>query len=83
MRSPGSDGERADMDTRDRLIKLEVEVVHLREKLDEAGRKVTEMHTLLMESRGAWKFMLAAAGLASGATALAIKVLPWLGGAPR
>lgn len=46
-------------DTRDRLIALEVKVDHLTERLDDYGRKVTEMHDLLQSAKGArWMLMI-------------------------
>ncbi len=46
-------------DTRDRVIRLEEEVKHLKRKIDDMDRKVTEMHYLLLHAKGAkWMLMI-------------------------
>lgn len=47
-----------DMETRERVVALEVEVRHLQKSVDEMGAKVTEMHQLLTQARGAKWFMI-------------------------
>lgn len=46
---------------RDRLVKLETQFEHLDEKLDEAAKKITEMHDVLMKASGAkWAVIITA-----------------------
>jgi hypothetical protein len=40
-------------DTRDRVIRLEEQMRAMREEQDEMSAKVTEMHQLLLQARGA------------------------------
>lgn len=66
-------------DSRDRLIRLEVEVTHLTQKLDELGEKVTEMHDVLLKARGfQWLMigLIAAVGFVAGKVG---GILTWLG----
>lgn len=44
-----------DVDTRDRVIRMETELKALKEDVDKMGAKVDEIHTLLTEARGAQK----------------------------
>lgn len=54
----------SDDDTRDRLIRLEVEVTHLTAKLEDMADKVSEMHDVLMKATGAkWLLFAIIAGL--------------------
>jgi hypothetical protein len=54
----------AEPDTRDRLIRLEVEVTHLTNKLEDVSDKVSEMHDVLMKATGAkWLLFAIIAGL--------------------
>jgi hypothetical protein len=58
---------------RDRVAKLEVQMTHLTEKLDDTHKKVEEMHAILLQAKGArWVIV----GLA-GVTGLAAKFVPW------
>jgi hypothetical protein len=54
-----------DVDTRDRVIRMESELKALKEDVDKMGTKVDEIHTLLTEARGAQK---------------AVRFLIWLSG---
>lgn len=54
-----------DIDTRDRVIRMETELKALKEDVDKMGAKVDEIHTLLTEARGAQK---------------AVRFLIWLSG---
>lgn len=54
-----------DVDTRDRVIRMETELKALKEDVDKMGAKVDEIHTLLTEARGAQK---------------AVRFLIWLSG---
>lgn len=54
---------------RERVAKLEVQMVHLNEKLDDTHKKVEEMHAILLQAKGArWVIvgLVGVAGLASG-----------------
>lgn len=56
-------------DTRDRVIALERDVKHLSEQMDEMADKVSQMHTLLMQAKGArWAVlsMVAIGGFVAG-----------------
>lgn len=44
-----------DIDTRDRVIRMETELKALKEDVDKMGAKVDDIHTLLTEARGAQK----------------------------
>lgn len=65
-----------DPDERDRLIKLEIETIHLSKKVDEMAKQIDEMHDLLMQAKGAKLILL---GLASVVGFLSAKVAGWTG----
>jgi hypothetical protein len=66
-------------DTRDRLIALEVQVRHLADDHKDTHKKVTDLHDLMMQARGArWVLLLVAAG-AGFAASWIHKLLPWVG----
>lgn len=44
-------------DTRDRVIRMEAELKSLKEDVEEMGKKVDNIHTLLTEARGAQKIV--------------------------
>lgn len=44
-------------DTRDRVIRMEAELKSLKEDVEDMGKKVAEIHTLLTEARGAQKLI--------------------------
>ncbi len=67
-------------DTRDRVIRLEAEVESLSEKVTSMDAKVTAMHELLLQAKGARWFLIAAAGLGGFISAKLTMFLPWLGG---
>ena len=52
-------------DTRDRVVRMEVELKALKDDVEKMGSKVDEIHTLLTEARGAQK---------------AVRFLIWLSG---
>lgn len=66
-------------DTRDRVIRLEAEVESLSEKVTSMDVKVTAMHDLLLQARGAKWFIFAAAGVGGFISAKLSLFLPWLG----
>jgi hypothetical protein len=54
---------------RERVAKLEMQMAHLSEKLDDTHQKVGEMHAILLQAKGArWVIvgLAGVAGLASG-----------------
>lgn len=67
-------------DTRDRLIALEVKVDHLTTKLDATAGKVDELHSLLMQARGARWAIIGVAALAGFISAKLGPLTAWLGG---
>jgi hypothetical protein len=67
-------------DTRDRVIRLEAEVEALGEKVSAMDVKVTAMHELLLQAKGARWLLIAAAGLGGFISAKLAPFLPWLGG---
>lgn len=70
-------------DTRDRLIALEAKVGYQDAKLTEMSAKVSEMHALLTQARGARWAIFTMVGLASFAGWFVAKSLPLLSLLPR
>lgn len=70
-------------DERDRLIRLETQFEHLEEKLEDTHKKVTQMHDLLMQAKGARWVIICAAGLSGAVTAFAVKFFPFFGPLPK
>lgn len=56
-------------DTRERLVKLEVEVENVEEQLKEIGKKVNAMHDVLMQASGAKWVLISVAALIGFVTA--------------
>lgn len=50
-------------DTRDRVVAVERDVKHLSAQMDDMGSKVSEMHELLMQAKGARWAMVALVGI--------------------
>lgn len=76
----GDDMERPD---RDRITKMEVEIVHLSNQVNRMAKQVAEMHDLLQQARGAKYFIIAAAAVGGF---LSSKLAVWsgiIGGLPR
>jgi uncharacterized protein YPO0396 len=65
-------------DTRDRVIKVESDLEHLKKQVDDMSSKVTELHTLLMQARGARWAILAMAAIGGFVSAKLSAFLPWL-----
>jgi hypothetical protein len=61
---------------RERVAKLEVEMVHLNEKLDDTHKKVEEMHAILLQAKGARWVIVGLAGVAGLASGLVAKLMP-------
>jgi uncharacterized protein YPO0396 len=70
-------------DTRDRVIALEVKVQHLEDKLDKAATKITEMHDVFMQARGARYVIIAAAAIGGAIAGFMVKFIPWTVGLPK
>lgn len=49
-------------DTRDRVIALEVKVVHLSDQLETANKKLDVMFDMLTQAKGGWKLALGFTG---------------------
>lgn len=70
-------------DTRDRVIALEVEVRTLDEKLTGMARKVDEMHSFLLQAKGARWAIIAMASVGGFLAGTAAKLFPWLWSLPK
>ena len=66
-------------DTRDRVIRLEAEVEALSGKVTSMDAKVTAMHELLLQAKGARWFLIGAAALGGFISAKIAPFLPWFG----
>lgn len=65
-------------DTRDRLIALEVQVRHLAEAHKDTHAKVTELHNLLLQARGARWMILTVAAATGFAASWLPKLAHWI-----
>ena len=70
-------------DTRDRVIKLESDLRHLTDSVESMSTKVTAMHDLLQQARGARWLILTAAALGGFVSAKLAAFMPWLTFTPR
>jgi hypothetical protein len=70
-------------DTRDRVIKLESDLRHLTDSVEGMSAKVTAMHDLLQQARGARWLILTAAAIGGFVSAKLAPLLPWLSLTPR
>jgi hypothetical protein len=68
---------------RERVAKLEVQMTHLADKLDDTHKKVEEMHAILLQAKGARWVIVAMAGVAGLASGLVAKLMPWTTAWPR
>lgn len=68
---------------RERVAKLEVQMMHLTEKLDDTHQKVEEMHSILLQAKGARWVIIGLAGIAGLASGLMAKFAPLFGTWPR
>lgn len=64
---------------RERVAKLEVQMNHLSAKLDDMHQKVEEMHSILLQAKGARWVIIGLAGIAGLASGLIAKLTPWSG----
>jgi len=70
-------------DTRDRVIKLESDLKHLTDSVESMSAKVTAMHDLLNQARGARWLILTAAAIGGFVSAKLAAFVPWLSFPPR
>lgn len=70
-------------DERDRLMKLETQFAHLKSQLDDTHEKVTVMHDLLMQAKGAKWFIVGMAAIAGFAASFMAKMFPYFGSMPK
>jgi hypothetical protein len=70
-------------DTRDRVIKLESDLQHLTNAVESMSAKVTAMHDLLNQARGARWLILTAAAIGGFISAKLAAFVPWLSVTPR
>jgi hypothetical protein len=61
---------------RERVAKLEVQMMHLSNKLDDTHKKVEEMHAILLQATGARWVIVGLAGVAGLASGLIAKLIP-------
>lgn len=60
-----------DIDTRDRVIRLETQVQHMSKTMDQMSTQVTELHSMLQQARGAkWVLILVWVGVGGAMTYL-------------
>lgn len=64
---------------RERVAKLEVQMNHLSAKLGDKHQKVEEMHSILLQAKGARWAIIGLAGIAGLASGLIAKLTPWSG----
>ena len=68
---------------RECVVKLEVQMAHLSEKLDDIHQKVEEMHAILLQAKGSRWVIVGLAGVAGLAFGLVAQVMPWSRAWPR
>lgn len=72
-----------DTDTRDRVIRLESVVEAQAKTIEDMNAKVTEMHLLLMQAKGAKYVIVGSAAIAGFVAAKLSTILPWLQNLPK
>jgi hypothetical protein len=70
-------------DTRDRVIKLESDLRHLTDAVEGMSAKVTAMHDLLNQAKGARWIIITAAAVGGFLSAKLATIMPWLSFTPR
>lgn len=70
-------------DTRDRVIKLETDMKHLTEKVDDMAAKVSAMHDLLQQAKGVKWLIVTAAAVGGFVSAKLATFVPWFSVGPR
>jgi len=66
-----------------RIAVLENEIKHINEKLDDTHSKVTIMHDLLMQAKGAKWLIVGMAAIAGFAASFAAKMFPIISNLPK
>lgn len=61
---------------------LQLQVKQLHEDMSDMLHQLQQINQMLSEAKGGWKTLMAAAGLASAATAGAIKFAGWVASIP-
>lgn len=72
-----------DTDTRDRVIRMEAEMDNLERQVGEMSAKVSEMHEILMQAKGARYVIVGAAACAGAVTGFLVKLFPFASSLPR
>ena len=70
-------------DTRDRVIRLEAIVANQAATIEGMNEKVSEMHALLLQAKGARWVIIGAATVGGFMAAKAAAFLPWLSSMPK
>lgn len=73
----------SDVESRERIATLEADFRHMSGQLDDMSRKVSDMHDLLMQAKGARYIVLASAAIAGAITGFSVKFIPWLSTFPK
>jgi hypothetical protein len=66
-----------------RLTRLEVQFQYIQKELEDTHAKVTAMHDIITQAKGAKWVIVGTATIASAITALIVKVLPFLNSWPK
>jgi len=66
-----------------RIAVLETEMKHLNEKLEDTHVKVSQMHDLLMQAKGAKWFIVGMAAIAGFGASFAAKWISFFGSMPK
>ena len=66
-----------------RLTRLEVQFEHLQKALDDTYEKVTAMHDLLLQAKGAKYLIVGMAAAAGFMSSFAAKLFPFMGSLPK
>lgn len=67
----------------ERLVKLETEFEHMAAKVDHMAKQVEEMHSLLLQAKGARWAVLGMATIGGFLSAKIGALIPWIGMAPK
>lgn len=70
-------------DTRDKVVALEVKVLHLTQTIESMDEKLTELHSLFLQAKGARWAIIGAATVGGFLAAKAAAFLPWLSSMPK
>ena len=70
-------------DTRERIAILETQMKHLADQLEDTHAKVSELHAIMLQAKGARYVIVGAAAVGGAIASFAVKLLPWVGNLPR